>query len=302
MKKRLYFIPAFIIVLTLFIVGSIYDLNISKAIAKPRNAFTLFFAALATLPISAFFAFNSGVIFKMNFRRYKECKTYQRILLIALSIVLFAGGTLLFGLNVSGQYAYNFNKLLGILVGLALSVPMAILGYFVYEKIDTPNLLKILIFTSIVVAFTSGCVEFIKILVPRVRFIAVSGMIDGEALFRPWYNPSITKPMIEQVKDWASQHGYGELYKSFPSGHSNFSLSTSFILMMLPLITSNKKLLRYQILLFYVGFAYYLLTAFSRIYGGAHYLTDTTFSGLFALMVYIIANEIYIRKVEKSFK
>jgi len=299
MKNRLYFIPVVIIVLTLFVVASIFDLQISTSIANNLNGFSKFFASIATLPVAIFFSFASASILKLTLTRYKNVRKLYKVFLFIYAIGLYVGSIALFGLTVS-RHAYTFNAGLGILVGFVSMSPIAYLTYRFFDKFDSPNLFKIIIFMSVVILFSQGSIEGFKIFVPRVRYLAVSEF--GNSLYRPWYDPSISKEVADFIKAWGKERSYENCIKSFPSGHSNFAFLSSFILLMLPSVFKLEKIEKYRHILFYCGIFYYFLIAFSRIYGGYHYLSDTMFSGLYSLGVVYIANEIYLRKIEKTFK
>ncbi|MCQ2753305.1 MAG: phosphatase PAP2 family protein [Bacilli bacterium] len=300
MKKRWYFLPAAMIVFTLFLVGTFLDLEISQALATDhlQNLFTKIFAFIACFPLAFMSAVTSGIIVKLLLKQYPI--VWQRILLGVFSALCFAICVWLVGSNLTSYHAFCLDHPAWYLIGLLLAVPGFLLGYFAYQKITHPHLLRQIIFVMITLAFVAGAIEVMKMLAPRIRFTAVSQMEDGLKYYRPWWNPSLTSEEIQIVREWAKANPLlgGEEHKSFPSGHSAVAMASAFILMYLPLLINSQKLRRYQGVCFYAGFAYFLLCAFSRIYGGAHYLSDTMFAGLFALMVYFIANEIYLRKLE----
>ena len=57
----------------------------------------------------------------------------------------------------------------------------------------------------------------------------------------------------------------------------------------------DKKLIKYQPLLFWCAFVWGLVVMFARMLVGAHYLSDTCVGALLAIVFFYIANEIVIR-------
>lgn len=85
--------------------------------------------------------------------------------------------------------------------------------------------------------------------------------------YRSWYQPG------SPDKALFMEHGVSkEEFKSFPSGHT----ANAAVLMTLTAFGAlNPKLRDKTSLLLWVGFAFALVVAFSRIVAGAHFLSDT---------------------------
>lgn len=290
MKNRLFFIPAGVIVLALLIAGSLYDLTIAKALFHPDNAFSHFMAGFAMVPIGFMLGFILGNLFKMVVNReYK--KVWQNVLLCVISFVGAIIGIYIIGSQFTSYHAYNLNKWLSFLFGMISVVPGYLFGYFFYEKMNHKRLLKIYALVGLTVLLLVAAVEVTKMILPRLRYTSVVALGD-DSLFRPWY---LTDFSLN--KQWVLDHHLidAEEIKSFPSGHSNAALATSFALMFVPKLFPRFK--GKEVVFFYIGFIYFLLVAFSRMFIGAHYLSDTMFAGTVALLVYFISNEIYLRKI-----
>jgi membrane-associated phospholipid phosphatase len=84
--------------------------------------------------------------------------------------------------------------------------------------------------------------------------------------------------------------------KSFPSGHSAYSMFAIFIF---PILVDNKSK-KYESILFICGVIWWILTAYSRITIGAHYLTDVCFGGLITLISYVIITLILKKKIKSN--
>lgn len=290
MKNRLFFIPAGVIVLALLITGSLCDLTIAKAIFTPDNAFSHFMAGFAMVPMGFMLGFILGNLFKMVVN-HEFKKVWQNII---LCIVIFLGaiiGIYIIGSQFTSYHAYNLNKGLSFLFGMISIVPGFLFGYFFYEKMNHKRLFKTYLLVAITILLLVGAVEGTKMILPRLRYTSVVALGD-DSLFRPWY---LTDFSLN--KQWVLDHHLvdAEEIKSFPSGHSNAALATSFALMFVPKLFPKFK--GKEVVFFYIGFTFFLLVAFSRMLIGAHYLSDTMFAGTVALLVYFISNEIYLRKI-----
>ena len=301
MKNRLVFLPAAVIVLALLLVGTFFDLSISQNIVQINNLFSKVFAIFASLPATIASGVIVGFLIQLLIHQYS--KIWSKILLALFALICLLLSVFIFGEAITSYHSFDLPRAYFAL-GFVVTIPSAVLGYFLYRFTDNKTLLRNVIFLVVVLVIVSGSVEVIKHLVPRVRFTAVSQMPGGLDFYRPWYLSNLTNEQVAQVKEWVASHPTlgGEEHESFPSGHSAIALATILILIYLPRIFPRTRLLKYQWILFYCGFLHLLIVAFSRIYGGAHYLSDTMFSAFLGLIVYFIANEIYIRKIIREAK
>ena len=292
MKNRLFFIPALAVTLTLLIVGTFLDFNISSSIVQLDNGFSHFMAAFTVVPVGVTLGFMLGTLFKMVInKQYK--KVWQNIILCVISFGVLIGGSYFLGDHVTSYHAYNITNLkplFNILFGLVMMVPGYLLGYFFLEKINNKHLFRTYLIIVITILFMVALIEVIKICFPRLRYTSV--VVLGKDYYRAWYNTdfSLNKEFVEK---WSLVNS--EEIKSFPSGHSNMGISAAFIMMFIPKLV--KKVEGKEVYFFYGGFLFFLLVAFARIFIGAHYLSDTMFAGTLALLVYFISNEIYLRKL-----
>jgi len=290
MKNRLVFIPAFVIVFTLFMVGTFLDLEISKAVCVTTSTWPRVIAGFANLPICLVLAFVGGNLIKI-ITEARYSKVHQNILLGFYALVLIGFSTWLFGDTMVSYHAFNLKRIYVVPLGLIVSLIGTVLGYKFFKYVDTKDYVKLSLYLVItcVVAF---CIVFgFKLIAPRARFTSIERMVHGEELYRPWYKPDLTKEVIAMLKDFNREEA-----ESFPSGHSASAMLILIILSNLPLFI--KKLKGKEALLFYIGFVYYLFIGFARFYRGAHFISDITFAGLVVLMIYFISNEIYLLKIK----
>lgn len=289
MKNRLFFVPPFVIIITLFIVGTFCDLNISSAICNVNNGLSRFFAGFADVPLIFALAFIGGSLIKLAVIRYK--KAQQRIIISIFVLIIAALSVFLGGYFFTDYDAYQLSSKFIIIIGLAVAIPGFIAGFFLHKYVDNPQIVKLYAFFVITVVITFAFSFGIKYCVSRVRYsFLLQTSLD---YYRPWYNLNLPQEVIDAFKSMNK-----DAIRSFPSGHSNCAMALPFILMYLPHL--NKRFAKHQTLLFYIGVLYFFFIAFTRIYTGAHFLTDTMMSGFMALSIYFIANEIYMRKLNNE--
>lgn len=291
MKNRLIFVPAATILLTLFIVGTFLDLQISQAFSNLNVNFPKYITGLSLFPLCIIIAFVGGSMVKVILsKRYKEI--YKNILIGLFGLVCICFATYLFGKEMCSNLAFNLSKKYIVPIGICVSIPGGLCGYFLFKYVDQKAYMKKITYLSIVLFVSFGIVFVMKELAPRVRYSVVA-LDGGDTLYRPWYKPDINKDVLDSIIK-TSPLGK-EAIKSFPSGHSSNAMLVLMLINSLPLFIDRLK--GKEKYLFYIGFAYYCFIALMRLYAGAHYLSDVTFSALVALGVYYIGNEIYLRKL-----
>lgn len=289
-KRRWYFIPAGIIILILFIVGSVCDLQIAKGMYWEGNYFSRIFAALSSLPVGIVFGYFAGSLFRMGLTKFCK-KTYQNILLYVIAIVVFIAGLYFIGRTFTDYHGFNLDKISKILAfpfGLIFVGPGAFLGYYLYPKMDHNHLIRNYLFVAITLLLVIGLAYILKVAIPRMRYTSINQF--GDQYYAPWY--STNSYIGEFIKSHPNIEK--EELRSFPSGHTATAFMTSFILTSLSLFFPKFK--GKEAMLFNVGFVFTLIIALSRMLFGAHYLSDTMFACILCIAIFFIANEIRLRK------
>lgn len=295
MKKRWMFIPAFAVFIIALILGSFFDLQISQSIANTENIFGLILASVGENPAYGLLGFIAGCFFGLSATTFK--KWWQRFLLIGLGVGAILGasyfqGTAFTGVNAWGSLAPELDKLyFSMPIGLALVVPFTIGGWFVAKKNLDASSIRVLAVILVLILFVLIGINIIKIMAYRPRFRLIQ--TQGEDLFKNWW-------------EFTFGHGLKGVYesehiKSFPSGHTGsgcFAMVAVFLPYFFPKLREYKYM---EEVLFFGGLAYAMLIAFSRILVGAHFLSDTAFSGIFFLVSIYIANEV-LRALENKAK
>ena len=287
MEKRIHIIVALSIAIIAFILGSFFDLNISKALYIKNYSFGHFVAALGLLVSYGFIALYSGVLFNSSLRLKKSFK----IILSILSFIILIG-TIYFSWDIIFD-ANGFNKegikykILGMSATAIFSILIFYFGYK-FSK-DNPNdktwLFSLIILIMILLCLLIGSV-IIKDIFHRPRFRTVYLNIEGVE-FHNWWEP------FKEYKNYITDSITKEEFKSFPSGHATISMASIIGFIYLFIINPNMK--KYQTFLFYIGYFYSLFISLTRILSGAHFLSDVAFGSIISLTILLIGNEIILK-------
>ena len=164
-------------------------------------------------------------------------------------------------------------------LGSAILFVAAYFGYKLSQKSNDGELLKKALFLVVVSFVILLIISITKEVMcrPRFRFVLATDNID---YFKNWWQSG------REIKASLGMGIESDEFASLPSGHSAYSMFAIFIFPALAnYITALKKFKPY---LFAVGFAWWAVTALSRLTIGAHYLTDVTIAGLVTILAYAI--------------
>lgn len=290
MKKRYHFYIAMGLLLIGLIVASFLDRQLSEAIFDRYNGFGLTLSSFGMIPGYGFLSFLGGALLAVGVLDKKH-PIWLRIIFGAFCVALYGLSTYYLGRDVFGFNGFYNEKLywLGFVIMGVLMVGMFVFGYFMGKKNENPKMWIIILVLAgaMFMALVPGT-SLLKAIMHRPRFrIAI---FEGYADYKNWWQPT------SNYKDIIASHPgllTKEEFKSFPSGHSTAAMVGVILLSSLPLF--DKKLLKYQVLFFYIGFAWALVVMFARILVGAHYLSDTCFGALLTIIFYFITNEFVVR-------
>ena len=296
-------IVALVVAITMIVLGGIFDLKLTKAIYDPvnTNMFGVILSGICELPVCVGLAFGGFALIKAR----PTDKTWKQVLSIIFgSIGVLVGAYFLF--DTAKDWA-TFNNTAGfstwakvIGASLAVIIPglIALVVFKFMKNVDNRTLFIMgicFLALAAMIAILSNVEKFLWSR-PRPRYII--GALHDESLFHPLWQLDPFKCLT------AKDIGDTDNLKSFPSGHTTYASTAMFILPLFTLLTPNNKENRMlQICLFYVGLAYAIMSAMSRVFAGAHYLSDTgagmltTIIG--AVLVYIILKAI-INKIENK--
>ena len=272
-SMRLHIFIAMGIFLTMIIVGSFLDLKIDQAIFSENNGFGIAVAALCMMVGYGVLAAMGGMYLYHGIKHTQVI--WQKIIFIVASVGIYALTVILcarkemFGIN-----GWNIPNLVWLGYLLCAPVMGACMygGYWLAGKVNNPRLWILLLIATgfIVLALLIGTTA-VKSLFNRPRFRII--VHDHPNLFYNWWE------RCTNSSDLISQYGVtSEEFKSFPSGHASVAALAMFGVVFLPFVTGKE--LKNQILYFYIGLAYTLFVAFTRLLVGAHFLSDVGMGAL----------------------
>lgn len=280
--------------LILLILGFIFDFNLTSNVYDPVNTNMLgvILAGFSELPVCFALAFAGSILI---IHRPRGVKKALQILSIVVGVIAI-GFSLYYTYDTWQEYttfAMNAGKdtvfkITGIIFSLLFNAIVVLFVIFFTKKFDKRNMLYLAIFFLIFVVAVSIVTTGAKYLWsrPRPRYIFKQ---EGDAL-------SLFKNAWELNPFYAFKE---KECKSFPSGHSAYATIGMFVFPLLTLMSEKTKEDRkLQIILFYVGFLWALITMFSRILAGAHFLSDVAAGFLFAYLLGFISLFVLFKKIE----
>lgn len=297
-QSRILISIAAVILLTLSVCGSIFDLEIARALytgEKPEeNIFGIIFSYVGIIPTFVGWSFLGASILYLSKKHIENTK--KRRWLIAFAVLLFVLSFFYFcnTLYLSNANAFKVHFVVAYSIGIAVISIAAYLGYKLSERSENEELLKKALFLAAVSLLTLIIISATKEIMCRPRFRFVLAM-DNTDYFRSWWQSG------RSLKDTLGFGIESDEFASLPSGHSAYSM---FAIFLFPTLADYIcRLRKFKPYLFVLGLFWWAITALSRLTVGAHYLTDVTIAGLITILAYIIAlvaQRIYLkRKVTK---
>lgn len=289
MKKKYYFI-IFGIVLIVFVLGLFFDLKFAEVIYNKNNVFAQTMAAIGETPAYGGLCFIGGGFIAGSLRLKNKL---HKVALWLLAGFCAGVGIFLATRAMSSHNAFDASWATWYVmlpIAIIIDCSLGVLGFFLCKKSDNPELLKVLLFMLATVFFTLIGVTILKRIWARPRYRWLVGDVnnlDGTSgvnqinYFRNWWELStgVKTEFIEKVRS--------DEFKSCPSGHTS-SASMALLLMYLPLI--DKRLKGKETTFLIIGALWAGLVAFTRHIMGAHFLTDTTFAYLLAMITLFVTN------------
>jgi len=276
-KMRLHIFIATGVFLVMIILGSFLDLQINQAIFSKDNGFGITVAALSMVVGYGVLSAMGGTFLYHGLKLTNV--VWQKIIFIAASVgvlgltVFFCARKEFFGIN-----GWNIPSLvwLGYLLATPIMGACMFGGYIVAKKANNPKLWILVaiaaVFAALALLLGTTAVKGIFNR-PRYRII----VSEHPNLFYNWWE------RCTNSNDLIKQYGVtSEEFKSFPSGHTAVSAISMLGVLLLPLAL-NKEI-KHQVIYFYCGLVYTLFIAFTRIWVGAHFLSDVGMGGLITVL------------------
>jgi len=298
-KKLLIISGVSIAVLTLLILGTIFDLQISKAVADlqpgqyhSKNLFAIIGETIGENILYVLLVSALCILFfylKHNPLNKKWLNTLIQIGLCVVSFVVcfyclhktleYVATHTLFGLDKF------IESTLGLIVIILASIIVTILAFLLFSRVskeNLKNLWKWALLVLILAAASNLIVQTAKHIFDRTRFRAMVFVGDTDfQYYDHWFKFNQNK--FDSISVYAE-----DFFKSFPSGHT-CAAASSFFLILLPLFlpqTNNKK---WKSIFWSSASVYTFLVALSRIVAGAHYFMDVFVGGGVCVALTLIA-------------
>ena len=268
------------VLVVLMIVGSFLDLKISRLLYPGHeSSFGQFFAAFGELP--AFLCITSGGVLLFLIR--DRLRKPLRMLAAAGAVLLVVGGIFL----AVHEATDNVPALPGWVALLVAVFFTAVCGgalILVTRTCPVKTVFRFLCTLVFCAVVTMAVINIIKVPWGRVRMRLIVST-GNESYFTPWWKAG------KALRDKLVAEGISaDEFRSFPSGHTSCA-ACSMLLVLLP--TLGKQFRGRETGGLIVGAVWTLLVAGSRIFMGAHFLTDVTMAALIAVIVCIIGVNLF---------
>ena len=287
-------VSAILIALTIF--GSVFDLEIAHAIyigqTPSENLFGIIVSYIGIIPTFVGWSFLGACILCLSKKQVEN--PAKRRWLTVLAILLFVISFFYFctTLYVSNLNAFKVHFAVAYPLGSVILFVAAYFGYKLSQKSEDSELLKKTLFLVAISLVTLLIISATKELMcrPRFRFVLATDNIE---YFKNWWQSG------REIKTSLGMGIESDEFASLPSGHSAYSM---FAIFMFPALSEYiRGIKKFKIYLFGLGFAWWVITALSRLTLGAHYLTDVTIAGLVTILAYImvlVAERFYIKRYQ----
>ena len=269
-----------------FVLGTLFDQQVSGAIFNRDDTFGILVSSVGTLPGYLAISFIGGGFLSLALK--KQYKIGYTILFYVLCVLAFAASVFFAGREFFGVNGFNLPsiKWLGYLIVVPFASGVTYLGYYLISKSERQHIWIALAFSAIFIflALVPG-VTLLKSIFHRPRYRSLT--LFDEINFHNWYQP------CKNYKDLMTVTGLtSEEFKSFPSGHAGATLLLSLTAAFAPLL--DKRIKKNHLVLFYSGAVITLLVCYARILVGAHFLSDVSMGALLTTVFTFLANEAII--------
>lgn len=284
MKKKLFGIPTFVFYILLgvsivaLIFGSIFDLQLSKAIVDMNDPIANFYETYGLWFAHAEIEVIIVMLFVGLYKREKlSWRIMGYIILVGANAVLIYIFHKFFWLNPNSKeilYGFRYgNRVLVIILSALSLVAVGVLAFFILNK--EAKMANYVLFIGVMLAVAMGLRFGIGYILkdlggrPRYRFLFGEAGATYDDLYYNYLN-------WWEFAFW--KHPHLDYFRSWPSGHT---MNAGLTLLLVALPSVLKKRFKGDVYVFMGIALFYTLTMmFYRIRVGAHYLSDVAM-GLF---------------------
>lgn len=262
-RYRSFFLCTLAVLVIWMVVGSFWDLQLSKLLYPGHESSVgQFFAAFGELPAFLCFTVAGVLLFLIRARLRQDWKW----LFLAASVLLVLFGIVM-NIHEATDNVAALPTWVAVLVTVFVSILAAVGVFLITRQTPTKTVLRFLLTLVFVALGTMILINLIKLpwSRPRMRLLIATG---NESYFMPWWQTGGDLKRRLVAEGIASSE-----FRSFPSGHTGCA-ACAMLLILLP--TIKKQWHDKEKIFFAIGAVWTALVAFSRIWMGAHYLTDVT--------------------------
>lgn len=299
-----------LVLLGLVVVGTIFDLEISRALAIKTDGyfttdtFTMFFESFGENILYLLVGCALAIIvWYLRKVENKKLRLFLQTLfsVVGLGIWFFCTHRTIgyLGEHLGELGETHMSKTYVTLIKLFSALTLNTLTIFCFKNLSEEtinNLFKWALVVLIAAAVSNGVVQGLKMFWGRYRYRAmnVEGVFDS---YSPWYiihgkrNITEAQALLGIATD---------AYKSFPSGHTCAATSI-FLLTVLPAVFDKLNNKKAKIVLWGISSVYTAVVALSRIMCGAHFFTDVLISFIITLVVILVVKWLIINNGYKKF-
>ncbi len=276
-----------------FIIGTFTDHRIAPFLFHDNDLGALIVSTVGIYIFCTFYAFFFGALLSQAVNLPKEHK--RRTLYITLTIVLgsvtllICGGSVLDINNLGGIFPQVERNVPQMIIMLVVGLlPISAIGYKACKKRTDALLAKHLILVLSAMTISFFLYELVKMGLPRPRYRLVARGHEGVGFHR-WYDP------IKNKAELIARHNINkDDFKSFPSGHTSNSIMNLTLFPALGLV--YPKLREKKMFLLVLGLCVGIAVLLSRMFLGAHFLSDVSCGGFIASVVSAVYYRLY-RKI-----
>ena len=268
---------AIVVALSLFITGLVLDFNITSKVYDPINTswFGIILAGIGELPVVI------GLIFGGYGLIYSRAKrpVWVQVIMIILGVGFILAGVYFTFDTIKDWWSFKNTEdhktlllIFGILSTILIDGVIIFLSIFLTRKVDKNVYFRVAVTILGTILIAVVLSNFLKYLWGRERPRVIFTKENPYDFFNPVWDLHPLRAIIQKFTTGETSNNY----KSFPSGHTVYASTGMLIFPLMSLLSPKTKNLRaLQIPLFYVGLGWAFMVAISRIYAGAHFMSDT---------------------------
>jgi membrane-associated phospholipid phosphatase len=288
------------------ILGTIFDLQISKALADlswgqyyTTNFYAIAGEVVGEMVLYAIVICSFAILIDYFFVRNANKKWFYYasiaiFAILSIGIGFYAINKFLeylsrFGVDNAGKF---ISSTIGKIVLGLISSAETLVACLLFSKCKEETLKQLAVWAivAILVAIASNAmVQIYKRIADRTRFRAmVYEGVENFEYYTPWY-------VINHNKFSSTASFAGDFFKSFPSGHACASASV-FSLVLLPNCLEKANTTKCKAIFITFAISWTALVCMSRIVAGAHYFTDVLIGSFTTIFLTFLAKWALLNK------